>query len=93
MINKIIMLNARKEYKEDYEKLCKSKLAEITQKLQSKTKKQKNRTATPTHTFSPKKSNGRTLFKSAVQKTAKKMEKSGEYLNYTIKTEEDTITA
>ncbi len=86
MINKIIMLNARKEYKEDYEKLCKSKLAEITQKLQS-------RTATPTHTFSPKKSNGRTLFKSAVQKTAKKMEKSGEYLNYTIKTEEDTITA
>lgn len=86
MINKIIMLNARKEYKEDYEKLCKSKLAEITQKLQS-------RTATPTHTFSPKKSNGRTLFKSAVQKTAKKMEKSGEYLNYTIKIEEDTITA
>ena len=86
MINKIIMLNARKEYKEDYEKLCKSKLAEITQKLQS-------RTATPTHTFSPKKSNGRTLFKSAVQKTAKKMEKSGEYLNYTTKIEEDTITA
>ena len=86
MINKIIMLNARKEYQEEYKKLCDSKLAEIAQKLQS-------RTAAPTHTFSPKKSNARSLFKSDVQKRAKKMEKSGEYQKYTIQTEEDTITA
>lgn len=86
MIDKIIMLNARKEYKEDCEKLCKSKFAEIAQMLQ-------NKANAPAHPVNPKKSNSRALFKLAVQERTKKLEKSGEYKNYTIQTNEDTITA
>lgn len=86
MIGKIIMLNARNEYKEKYNEFRKSQLSDITDKL-------KNRTDAPVHPVSPKNSNGQQVFKSNVQQKVESMIKTGEYKDYLAKTDEDTITA
>lgn len=82
MINKIIIENAKKQFKDE------------TSKLVNELAKKREKTAAPSSPLNPKDvASKRTEFRQLVAKRVEQFSKNQEYLNYLGAAQEDTITA